>query len=511
MSRKDRRNSGSVSRNANHFGTALFVFVALAGVVLWLTGNLHFGSAGPAAASFAIEGHGHEHGNLSDGQMCEEHGFPESLCVRCNPSLVASFKARGDWCAGHDVPESQCTLCNPGLKTSLAAASASDPNALETAMCEHGVRTIECDECRYEIGVVRLESSVAEALIETASVQSMARTKTLKLVGQVQLDQTRVVDVVPSGGGQVKRLDRLLGQDVAEGDVLAVIHSVDLGQAKAEFLEVQARLELATATFEREKQLHEKKVSSKADYLSALSELKAAEAYYAASEKKLRLFGLNTEQIDAVKDQKANGQFAELLLRAPQAGTIIAQNVSAGALVEATESLYTIADLSHVWVWCDLYERDLKSLHDRLVAGRDVPAKVRVKAFEAEVFDGAVDLIGSEVDEHTRTIKVRIQVQNEERKLKPGMFAEAEIALAIEGAITAVPSSALLTDEGQTFVFQHWKGNLWMRRDVRVGEEQGDFVEVLSGIANGATVAASGAFMFKSEVLKEKMGAGCAH
>ncbi|MHC4510390.1 MAG: efflux RND transporter periplasmic adaptor subunit, partial [Planctomycetota bacterium] len=283
------------------------------------------------------------------------------------------------------------------------------------------------------------------------------------------------------------------------------------GQAKAEFLQVQARLELATATFEREKRLHEKNVSSKADYLIALNEQKAAEAYYAASEKKLRLFGLNMEQINAVKDEKANGQFAELLLRAPQAGTITAQNVSAGALVETTESLYTIADLSRVWVWCDLYETDLQLLHDRLVAGREVPAKVRVRAFEAEVFPGTIDLIGSELDEHTRTIKVRVQVGNDERKLKPGMFAIAEIALAAEGTITAVPSSALLTDEGETFVFQHWKGNLWMRRDVRVGEEQGDFVEVLSGIANGAIVASSGAFMFKSEVLKEKMGAGCAH
>jgi cobalt-zinc-cadmium efflux system membrane fusion protein len=377
-------------------------------------------------------------------------------------------------------------------------------------MCEHGVPTLECDECRYEMGAVKLEPSVAEMLVEAAQVQSTARMKMLKLVGQVQLDQTRVVEVVPTGGGQVRRVEKLLGQDVAEGDVLAVIHSADLGQAKAEFLQVQARLDLATATFEREKQLHEKKVSSKADYLSALNELKAAEAYYAAAEKKLRLFGLGIEQINAVKDEKANGQFAELLLRAPQAGTIIAQDVSAGALVETTESLYTIADLSNIWVWCDLYEKDLSLLHESLALGERVAAKVRVKAFESEVFDGVVDLIDSQVDEHTRTIKVRIQINNEERKLKPGMFAEVEISVPLKGSVMVVPAGAVVSDEGKTFVFQHLKDDLWMRQDVRVGGNQAGVVEVLDGLPPGATVIARGAFMLKSDILKEKMGAGCA-
>jgi cobalt-zinc-cadmium efflux system membrane fusion protein len=283
-----------------------------------------------------------------------------------------------------------------------------------------------------------------------------------------------------------------------------------LGQAKAQFLEMQARLELATSTFEREKGLYEKKVSSESDYLGALNEFKAAQAYYAAAEKRLLLFGLDAEQISTINNEREDGQFAELMLYAPQAGTIITQNVSAGALVDITESLYTIADLSNVWVWYDLYEKDLAVLHDRFSSGETVVAKVRVKAFETEVFDGFVDLIGSQVDEHTRTIKVRVQVKNEERKLKPGMFAEAEITVPLEGDITAVPSSAVLSDEGKAFVFQHWKDDLWLRRDVRLGRKKGSFTEVLDGIPKGATVVAGGAFMLKSDILREKMGAGCA-
>lgn len=448
MSEKRHQNNTSKVLKANNLGTALFIFVVLAGAMLWVSGNLHFGAQSLVDAGAIDAEHDHEH--LSGEQNIEE------------------------------------------------------------AMCEHGIRTIDCDKCRFEVGVVKLQPSVANTLIETTEVRDTPRTKTLTLTGQVQLDQTRVVDVVSTGSGQVKHVKKLLGQVVTKGDILAVIHSADLGQAKAQFLEVQARLKLATSTFEREKELHEKKISSEADYLSASSELEAAQAYYAAAEKRLRLFGLDTEQINSIKNEKENGLFAELVLRAPQSGTIITQNISTGALIDTTQSLYTIADLSNVWIWYDLYEKDLAVLHDQLASGGTVKAKVRVKAFEREVFEGVVDLIGNEVDKHTRTVKLRVQVKNQRRKLMPGMFAEAEISLPLKGSMTAVPSSAVLSDEGKAFVFQHFRDDLWIRRDVQVGKDQGDMVEVLSGISQGATIVSRGGFMLKSDILREKMGAGCA-
>jgi cobalt-zinc-cadmium efflux system membrane fusion protein len=455
MSEKRRQNDAYNIQKVNNLGTALFVFVVLTGAILWFSGNLHFDSRNLAEVDIHDTGHEHEHESESNELISREHG-------------------------------------------------------LEEATCEHAIPTIDCDKCRFELGVVKLQPSVAKALIETTVVKDTPRIKTLKLTGQVQLDKTRVVDVISTGSGQVKRVEKLLGQEVAKGDILAVIHSADLGLAKAQFMEVQARLELATSTFEREQELHEKKISSEADYLSASSEFKAAEAHYAASERRLRLFGLDTDQINSIRSEKENGSFAELLLRAPQSGTIIAQNISAGALVDTTQSLYTIADLSNVWVWYDLYEKDLAVLHDQLSSGRTVAAKVRVKAFEGEMFDGMGDLIGSEVDEHTRTVKLRVQVKNEQHKLKPGMFAEAEISIRLKGSITAVPSSAVLSDEGKAFVFQQWKDDLWIRHDVQVGEDVGGIVEVLNGLPKGATVVSRGGFMLKSDILREKMGAGCA-
>ncbi len=464
MADKAHQTTGSILEKLNQAGMALFMFVVVAGAIMLVTGNVHFGPA--VAAQSGFDG-------ATSGSDVHEH------------EEDAGDHSRGD-VNGPDLAE------------------------LENQTCEHAIRTVECDRCRFELGVVKLRPAVAGALVETQPVRAVRGARVLKLTGHVQFDKTRVVEVVPTGAGRVTHVDRSLGRDVSQGDVLAVIHSADFGQAKAGYIEALARLELAKSTFDREKDLHNKKVSSKADYLSALSELDAATAYYSAAEKRLRLFGLDTEQINATAEDKNGDRFAELVLRAPQAGTIIAQNVSAGAIVDTTETLYTIADLSNLWVWCDLYEKDLAALHELLASGASIDAKVRVNAFGPEVFGGRVDLIGSEMDEHTRTIKVRIQVKNEKRRLRPGMFAEARITVPLEGAATAVPSTAVMSDEGLDFVFCRWKDDLWIRRNVRLGRSLGDLVEVLDGVHEGDVVVSRGGFMLKSDILKEKMGAGCA-
>ena len=112
------------------------------------------------------------------------------------------------------------------------------------------------------------------------------------------------------------------------------------------------------------------------------------------------------------------------------------------------------------------------------------------------------------MDEHTRTIKVRVQAPNPDGKLKPGMFATVEVVVPLNKQVALVPREAVLSDDGKSFVFQHWKDDFWVRRDVVVGEADDRDIQVLAGLDPGSTIAVGGGFMLKSDVLRHKMGAG---
>ena len=117
----------------------------------------------------------------------------------------------------------------------------------------------------------------------------------------------------------------------------------------------------------------------------------------------------------------------------------------------------------------------------------------------------------AQLDPKTRTLKVRLVAENPQRKLKPGMFVTVSIDVGDDQTVLQVPQTAVLSDEGRYFVFLQLADDLWIRRNVDIGRIENSQVEVIDGLAEGDVVATKGAFMFKSEVLKEKMGAGCAH
>src|SRR4030042_93495 len=185
MVNKTNLTTHSVLQRLNHAGMALSVFIVLSGIIGWLTGNLHFG-----------------------------------------PSSGVESKSTD--ASEHSVAQEQADEDSPHVAE------------LEKAMCEHGVHTIECDNCRFELGMVKLHPSVAKALIETNSARKVNDTTVFKLTGQVQLDKTTVVDIVPTGSGRGKRVKKMRGQDVSEGDELAVLHSSGLGQGKDQTREAPA-------------------------------------------------------------------------------------------------------------------------------------------------------------------------------------------------------------------------------------------------------------------------------
>ncbi len=455
-----------------HVTLSLVVFVGLSLALVLLTSASR---SQPTAALGEVQAH--EHGEASDAHTAEvdTHG-------------------------GHEDAEDHASQEPISLE------------ALRQLECEHNCPTVDCDECRYELGVARLDPDVAEGLVQTHRVAAKPHVRdVLEVTGEIQLDLTRVVDVTSAGSGRVEAVSRLLGDTVDASETLAVVQSAEFGQVQADFLEAQAKFDLARQTFEREKSLSQQKISSQADFLTARKEFVAAQVAQTAVRKRLQLFGLNAEQIDALTGVDADERFGQLVLTAPIAGTILEQEVVRGQWVDSSQRLYRIADLSRLWVWCNVYESDLAKLYERMGSTDQVDAQIRVAAFPNETFAAVVDLIGSQLDRDTRTLKVRLVADNAQGKLKPGMYVTALIPMAECEQMVHVPQSAVLSDEGRHFVFARLSDDLWIRRDVTVGHRDKDMIEVVDGLQEGDIVATKGAFMFKSEVLKEKMGAGCAH
>ncbi|MBN2129584.1 MAG: efflux RND transporter periplasmic adaptor subunit [Sedimentisphaerales bacterium] len=378
--------------------------------------------------------------------------------------------------------------------------------------CEHDTAIIECDECRYEVGVVKMNPLLAKGLVEAQRVATEYRIDDrLRLTGEVELDLTGVVEISSAGSGRIQEIRHILGDRVQVSDVLAVVQSAEVGRAQADFLEARAKRDLTRQTHEREARLFEQKISSEADFLVARQQLAAAEATVSATRKRLELFGLSDAQIEAFAEADAPGEFGRLVLTAPVGGTIIEQNVVRGQLVDPTDALFRIADLTRVWVWCHVYESDIAALHEQLASGSPVEAEVHAKAFPGETFKGSVDMVEPRLDRDTRTLRVRLTVPNPQGKLKTGMFVTVLLGGRRGEPVVHLPETALLSDEGTRFVFVKLEEEFWLRRDVTVGSTGNGDVEVLAGLNEGDIVATRGAFMFKSEVLKEKMGAGCAH
>jgi len=451
---------------------SLVVFFGLSAALVGLTAETHSRSTAAAAQEHTHEGEEPEHA---------EHPAP------------------ADPHAGHDHEAESL-----GARVTL--------EELQQIECEHGTPILDCDECRYEVGVAKMNPLLAKGLVAAQRVEAEHRIDDrLRLTGEVELDLAGVVEISSAGSGRIQEIRRVLGDRVQASDVLAVVQSSELGRAQADYLEARAKRDLTKQTYEREARLFKQKISSEADSLAAEQQLAAAEATVAATRKRLELFGLDAAQIEAFAQTDTAGEFGRLVLTAPVTGTIIEQNVVRGQLVDPTDAIFRIADLTRVWVWCHVYEADIAALHERMASGGRVEAEVHVKAFPRETFKGCVDMVESRLDRDTRTLRVRLNAANPQGKLKAGMFVTALLGGCRSEQVLHVPETALLSDEGKHFVFVQLDEELWLRRDVTVGATGNGDAEVLAGLDAGDIVAVRGAFMFKSEVLKEKMGAGCAH
>ena len=378
--------------------------------------------------------------------------------------------------------------------------------------CEHGILAHECDECRYEVGVVKVEADLIErGLIQTTTVSERLVGESLEVTGEIRFDERKIAHLSPRIPGVVSSTRVGYGERVRRGQVLVELESVELAEAQTDYLQVLAEKRLARKAFDRHKQLRESRISSEREFLKAEQEFETTAIRATAAQQKLLRLGASGREVASLARAGTSGATGRVLIRSPFEGVVLELHAVRGERAEPGEQIVLVGDTSTLWLWVDIYEPQLADIHEALSERKALVAEIRVPAYRGQVFSGRLDYISGVMDEHTRTIKARVVLDNSEGKLKPGMFAKARLLLGEPLRRLMVPRDAVLLDEGREFVFVHREGAYYVRRPVRRSREVDGHVVILDGLSTGARIVSNGSFLLKSDVLRAKMGEGCSH
>ncbi|HEX7972709.1 MAG TPA: efflux RND transporter periplasmic adaptor subunit [Thiobacillus sp.] len=325
--------------------------------------------------------------------------------------------------------------------------------------------------------------------IQVRKLEPQENAEQVVVTATIQANQDRLAHVAPRVPGRIVKVNASLGDRVRPGQALALLDSIELGEARSAYLQAASEAAVAQAGFERAQRLNADNIIPEKDYLRARAEHEKARASLRAAADKLAMMGVNPA--------KQSGSVFPLV--APFAGTVIEKHAILGELREADESAFTVADLSTLWIEADLFEKDLARVRP------GAQASVTVSAYPGEVFKGKLTYISSVVDKESRTVKARVEVPNPDGRLKPEMFATAAIHTGSSTKALLLPEDAVLLVQGQPTVFVAEKDG-FAPRAVEVGERAQGRVVIRSGVAAGEAVVVSGAYALKARLLKSQIG-----
>lgn len=327
----------------------------------------------------------------------------------------------------------------------------------------------------------------------------------LKVTGTVQPIDSRVAQVSSLAQGRILEVRAKVGDRVEAGQTLATFDNIEAGELVAQELSARADLERMKAQLipasrqaGRSRRLADIGAGAEKDYESSKAEedeieanIRSQQAAIGGIHQKLRRFG--------VPDDKVGGPLLTSL-KAPLSGVVIKAQASPGDVVDAGRPVFTVANLSHVWVQAEVYEKDL----GRVRVGQS--ALITVDTYSNHSFEGRVAYISDVIDPQTRTARVRCDVANSDLRLKTDMFANIELPTKFSKQAIAVPSSALQEVEGKNVVFIRRTPTQFEKREVEKGTTVGGLTEIVSGLSVGEPVVTQGAFHLKSILAGNELG-----
>ena len=463
---------------------------------------------------------------------CEAHSVPASQCVICRPGLLPGDKDYG-WCREHGVHN--CPLHHPDvaqLKHSPAISRADfDRAARALATAQRPANNSVCKNYQRPIQFASLKA-VEKAGVDVELVERQPIRESIKASGEISYDQTRFANLSSRVPGTVFRVEKNVGDHVRAGDVLAVVDAVDVGRAKTELIRALAQETLQEKTLARLTSLSSTGIVPGRRTQEAEAEYAHARAQVLSAQQTLQSLGLpvDVEQLRSLsvaelvdrlrhlglpksvlhnlgsRDPTANA----LPIRAPMDGVIVARQVVAGEVVDATRVLFQVADTRQMWLKLNV------PLEEAARLALSQPVSFQPDGSHDQL-SGNLVWISTAANPETRMVMVRAELPNPSGRLRDETFGTGQIILREEQDAIVVPNEAVNWEGCCHIVFVRDKGyfdrkdspRVFHIRTVRLGVKTEKFTEIIAGVLPGEVVATKGSDVLRAELLKNNLGEGC--
>ncbi|MEK7405316.1 MAG: efflux RND transporter periplasmic adaptor subunit [Acidobacteriota bacterium] len=353
-----------------------------------------------------------------------------------------------------------------------------------------------------------------EAGVETETVQVRSIPELLRASGRITEDGEKTWRVGAVTEGRIVKVFASPGDTVRQGQILARMHSHAIHESRAEY-----RKALGDLTRVRAQDSYARGVRDRARRLFGLKAASLEQVEHAETELRNAQTAVTTAEVELDRTRRHLVEFLEIPpdeqeyhrdgaphldedlipIKSPAGGVVLVRNVTAGTVVGTSADLFVISDLATLWMIAAVSEEHLARLR------ASMPVRVSVQAYPGRVFPGRIGRLGEELDPTTRTLRVRVELPNPGGRLKPEMYAAAEIELGGSARAVFIPQTAPQEIEGQTMVFVRKAEDRFEARPVRIARAVEGSLEVAAGLAPGEVVVTRGSFLLKSQLLKSSL------
>jgi cobalt-zinc-cadmium efflux system membrane fusion protein len=319
----------------------------------------------------------------------------------------------------------------------------------------------------------------------------------MDVAARVEADETRLARVSAPVTGRIVELNAYEGQRVNKGQVIATIYSTELSAAQSNFLKAVSQRQLAERVVARAKQLIDAGVIGEAEVQRRDTELQQAATDVSSAHEQLMVLGLTKDEIERLQKTRAVSSNTHIVSTID--GVVLERKATLGQVVQAVETVFVVADLSHVWLVADVPEQSAGSIQ----VGTHVQAEI--PALPGRNVEGKLSFVSSIVNPETRTVRVRMNLPNPSGRYKPAMLATMKLVDSSQQQLV-VPTAAVVREGNADVVFVQTAPDQFRMREVKAGGEFGDYRVISSGVTEDDTIVVDGAFHLNNERRRRALG-----